>query len=111
MTWQSVEEIQQFLAEKVFPGSDSSRKAAGRALGTLVEIITFYLLKTWGLERSILIERQLSEYANSAISHNVEFTLHPSETLENNILIEESNASITPRKILAWRLRQHVETK
>ena len=100
MTWQSVEELQQFLAQKVFHQSGAPRKAAGRALGTLVEIITFYLLKSWGLEHSTLIERRLPEYANSAISHNVEFTLHPSETRKNNIVIEESGTSITPRKML-----------
>ena len=64
MTWQSVEELQQFLAQKVFHQSGAPRKAAGRALGTLVEIITFYLLKSWGLEHSTLIERRLPEYAN-----------------------------------------------
>jgi len=107
MTWQSVEELQQFLTEKVFHQAGAPRKAAGRALGTLVEIITFYLLKSWGLEHSILIERRLPEYANSSISHNVEFTLHPSETLESNILIEESGTSITPRKILS-KLSQEI---
>jgi len=101
MTWQSVEELQQFLAQKVFHQSGAPRKAAGRALGTLVEIITFYLLKSWGLEHSTLIERRLPEYANSAISHNVEFTLHPSEALESGIIIAESGTSITPRKILS----------
>jgi len=101
MTWQSVEELQQFLTEKVFHHSGAPRKAAGRALGTLVEIITFYLLKSWGLEHSVLIERRLPEYANSAISHNVEFTLHPKETLESNTLIENNGTSITPRKILS----------
>jgi len=101
MTWQSVEELQQFLSEKVFHQSGAPRKAAGRALGTLVEIITFYLLKSWGLEHSTLIERRLPEYANSAISHNVEFTLHPSKTLESGIIIEESNTSMTPKKILS----------
>ena len=101
MTWQSVEELQQFLTEEVFCRSVAPRKAAGRALGTLVEIITFYLLKSWGLERSTLIERRLPEYANSSISHNVEFTLHPSETLNGNILFKKGGTSITARKILS----------
>ena len=63
MTWQSVEELQQFLSQKVFHQSGAPRKAAGRVLGTLVEIITFYLLKSWELEHSTLIERRLPEYA------------------------------------------------
>lgn len=46
-------------------------------MGTLVEIITFYLLREWGLAGSIAIERSLPEYGNRAVTHNVEFTLHP----------------------------------
>jgi hypothetical protein len=53
------------------------KKAAGRALGTFIEIINFYLLKTWDLEQSTSIERGLSEYGNPEIRHNVEYSLHP----------------------------------
>jgi hypothetical protein len=61
----------------VFKYAVDKKKAAGRALGTLIEIITFYTLKTWGLRNNIAIERPLSEYANAGISHNVEYSLHP----------------------------------
>jgi len=101
MTWQSVEELQQYLSKNVFHQSESPKKAAGRALGTLVEIITFYLLKSWGFENSILIERKLSEYANPEISHNVEFTLHPSEMIGQNILFDNNKTTITTRKIFS----------
>ena len=104
MAWQSVEELQQYLSQNVFQDSQASKKAAGRALGTLVEIITFHLLKTWGLEKSTLIERKLPEYANSEISHNVEFTLHPSETVASNVAFgngRETSTTITARKILS----------
>lgn len=75
--YQSVDELQNYLATAVFHYTDSGKKAAGRALGTLVEIITFYLLRSWGLRDSMLIEKPLPEYANTEISHNVEYTLHP----------------------------------
>ena len=104
MAWQSVEELQQYLSKNVFQNSLASKKAAERALGTLVEIITFHLLKAWSLERSTLIERKLPEYANSEISHNVEFTLHPSETVASNVACgngRETSTTITARKILS----------
>lgn len=54
----------------------TEKKAAGRALGTLVEIITFYALQAWGLSSHIYIERRVPEFANPDIVHNVEFSLH-----------------------------------
>lgn len=35
------------------------------------------MVKSWGYEKSIAIERPLPEYGNSEITHNVEFSLHP----------------------------------
>lgn len=75
--YQSVDELQNYLAKEVFHYTESGKKAAGRALGTLVEIITFYLLRSWNLRDSMLIEKPLPEYANPEISHNVEYTIHP----------------------------------
>src|SRR3990167_2095140 len=75
MSYMSVDKLQQTLAQKVFHYAKDSKKAAGRALGTLVEIITFYLLKDWGVENNVRIEKGLIEYRNAAISHNVEYTL------------------------------------
>jgi len=46
MAYESVDQLQKSLAETVFAYADDKKKAAGRALGTLVEIITYYLLKT-----------------------------------------------------------------
>src|SRR5579859_2803331 len=77
MAYASVDQLQKVLAEKVFHYAKDSKKAAGRALGTLVEIITFYMLKSWGFEHSIAIERPLAEYGNPDITHNVEYSLHP----------------------------------
>lgn len=77
MAYQSVDQLQKALAEKVFHYTQDSKKASGRALGTLVEIITFYLLKSWGFENSVAIERPLAEYGNPEITHNVEYSLHP----------------------------------
>lgn len=77
MTYQSVDQLQKVLASKVFHYAQDSKKASGRALGTLVEIITFYLLKSWGFESSVAIERPLAEYGNPDITHNVEYSLRP----------------------------------
>jgi hypothetical protein len=77
MVYQSVDQLQKVLAEKVFHYTQDAKKASGRALGTLVEIIAFYLLKSWGFENSVAIERALAEYGNLDIAHNVEYSLHP----------------------------------
>lgn len=77
MAYESVDKLQNILAETVFDHTRDAKKAAGRALGTLVEIITFYLLKSWGFEHSVAIERPLAEYGNPEIKHNVEYSLHP----------------------------------
>lgn len=77
MKYPSVDKIQKTLAEEVFHYAKDSKKASGRALGTLIEIIAFYLIKDWGLESNTRIEKSLEEYSNRIISHNVEYTLHP----------------------------------
>jgi hypothetical protein len=77
MSFESIDKLQKVLSAEVFQHTKDPKKASGRALGTLVEIITFYLLKTWGLNNSISIEKGIYEYGNQKISHNVEYSLHP----------------------------------
>src|SRR5258707_1550236 len=77
MAYESVDALQRVLVETVFHYAEDRKKAAGRALGTLVEIITYYALKGWGFGENLAIERPLPEYGNPAIQHNVEFSLHP----------------------------------
>lgn len=77
MSYPSVDALQRVLAEEVFGHTQDAKKASGRALGTLVELITFYTLRAWGLRDDIVIERALPEFANKQITHNVEFSLHP----------------------------------
>lgn len=77
MGYASIDALQTTLAESVFNERQDAKKAVGRALGTLVELIAYYLLRQWGLARSISIERGLAEYGNKEITHNVEFLLHP----------------------------------
>lgn len=98
MSYQSIDKIQQVLADEVFGRTKSSKKAAGRALGTFIEIITFYVLREWGFDCCMAIERPLVEYANPDISHNVEFTLHPSWLIKK--LKYKVSQSITPTLIL-----------
>lgn len=98
MSYQSVDALQQVLVEKVFHYAEDRKKAAGRALGTLVEIITYYALKGWGFRENVAIERALSEYKNPAITHNVEFSLHP--ILRQQIIpLQEFTLPLTTAKL------------
>lgn len=76
MGYESVDKLQNLLADKVFGYTNDRKKAAGRALGTFLEIITYYLIKSWRMDTFAAIERPLPEFANAEITHNVEFTLH-----------------------------------
>ena len=98
MPYESIDVLQNALASDVFHYARDSKKAAGRALGTLVEIINFYLLKAWGYEKRTAIERRIPEYANPDLTHNVEFTLHPTHNIAN-IELEESALPFTAKKI------------
>lgn len=98
MAYPSVDRLQKVLVDDVFHYAKDAKKAAGRALGTLVEIITFYALKSWGLERHVAIERPLPEFANADITHNVEYSIHPSTTLKT-IVFDRSDLPITSKKI------------
>jgi len=77
VTYGSVDTLQRTLADSVFTYAADRKKAAGRALGTLVEIVTYYTLRAWDFRDHIVIERSLPEFANPDITHNVEFSLHP----------------------------------
>lgn len=76
MPYPSVDALQKALGEKIFSNRTDIKKAAGRALGTIVELITFYMLKQWGFLDGLSIERGLAEFGNDKITHNVEFGLH-----------------------------------
>ncbi len=99
MAYESVDKLQNALGTQVFHYTQDKKKAAGRALGTMVEIITYYLLKTWGFNNSTSIERGLVEYGNEEISHNVEYSLHPI-IKEYEVTIPNDGNSITSIKIL-----------
>ncbi len=77
MSYQSIDSLQNALKGTVFCHTKDAKKAAGRSLGTMVELITYYLLREWGLRDHISIERGLPEFGDEEIRHNVEFTLHP----------------------------------
>ncbi len=49
MSFESIDALQQALTKDVFHYAKDAKKAAGRALGTLVEIVNFYSLKAWGV--------------------------------------------------------------
>ncbi|MCL4548709.1 MAG: hypothetical protein M1495_09085 [Bacteroidetes bacterium] len=110
MSYESVDKLQKALVENIFYYAKDSKKAAGRALGTIVEIITYYLLKTWGLNNQISIERGLEEYGNPEITHNVEFSLHPI-VRSSFLTINKTDKSITASKILKELEEQDYELK
>ena len=99
MGYESVDRLQNLLASEVFHYTKDKKKAAGRALGTFVELITYYLIKNWNLERFSSIEHSLPEFANNEIKHNVEFALHGSKLLVND-KIEKSDIPLSSSKII-----------
>ncbi|MGB0991288.1 MAG: hypothetical protein ACPG32_02350 [Akkermansiaceae bacterium] len=98
MSYPSIDTLQKTLADTVFSHTKDRKKAAGRALGTLVEIVNYYLLRSWGFRNSIAIERRLSEYNNAIITHNVEYSLHPILQSEQ-FCIEEPKLPLSTAKL------------
>lgn len=74
----TVDMLQQQLRDKVFHYAQDGKKAAGRALGTIIELITYYKLCTWGFSPNLLIEKRVPEFGRTDIRHNVEFSIHKS---------------------------------
>lgn len=101
MRYPSVDALQKALAQDVFHNRQDIKKAAGRALGTIVELIVFYVLREWGLLKYLSIERGLGEFGNDAIKHNVEFGLHPNRSsLEREFELVSSSSSLSAKKII-----------
>lgn len=98
LAYQSVDALQNALASSIFARTAAPKKAAGRALGTLVELITFYMLREWKLEGDLAIERGLPEYGNTSITHNVEYTLHGSTEIARTTLLPDGR-TLTPTAI------------
>lgn len=108
MSYESIDTVQNVLANTVFAHTQSQKKAAGRALGTFVEIIAYYLIQAWGYEHNVAIEKPLPEYANADISHNVEFTLHGSVLLQQ-ILVPD-DMIIIKKKFFREKLSHNIIT-
>jgi hypothetical protein len=98
MSYPSVDQLQKVLSNEVFKYAKDKKKAAGRALGTLVEVITFYLLKAWKFSQYLAIERPLYEYSNVEITHNVEYSLHPS-AIVSDLEFSKQDLPLTASKI------------
>tara|TARA_Y100000991_G_scaffold213990_1_gene200765 strand:- start:1980 stop:3119 length:1140 start_codon:yes stop_codon:yes gene_type:complete len=73
----SIDNLQKTLSDSIFADRTDAKKASGRALGTVLELITFYLFRHWGMTKRLCIERRIPEYNQPEITHNVEFSLHP----------------------------------
>lgn len=98
MPFESVDQLQKTLSETVFNYAIDNKKAAGRALGTLVEIITYYTLRSWGLRDQIIIERSVPEFGNPNVTHNVEFSMHPLIS-RRKIHLKPLSLPLTPAKL------------
>jgi len=98
LTYESVDALQRTLANTVFQYATDRKKAAGRALGTLVELVTFYTLRAWDLRDHLVIERSVPEFANPEIMHNVEFSMHPVLN-RHRIVICPLSLPLTAKKI------------
>jgi len=74
----TVDDLQQQLMNEFFDRKRSPKKAAGRALGVIQEVITYYTLRSMGVYKSVFLEGRLPEYnpTKPALTHNAEFTIH-----------------------------------
>lgn len=77
MTYPSIDKLQKALSSDVFGDRADTKKAAGRALGTILELISYYLVEAWEIGDAASIELRVPEYGNPEITHNVEFAMHP----------------------------------
>ena len=102
MPLKSVDALQTLLADTVFTYAKDRKKAAGRALGTFVELIAFYALRAWDFRNHVVIERPVPEFGNSSLVHNVEFALHP-VVEERFVRVERLSLPLT-----AAKLKKHV---
>lgn len=109
MSYPSIDKLQKTLAKNVFHYTKDSKKASGRALGTFIEIITFYLIKDWGFESNLRIEKKLIEYSNEEISHNVEYTIHP--TYQRIEIAIDKKLPITTKKIFSYLIKAGLAKK
>ncbi len=99
MAYPSVDKLQNTLAAEVFGYAADKKKASGRALGTLIEIVTFYTLCAWGLRDATAIERPAPEFANPEITHNVEFSVHPIVGTKS-VTVKPLDLPLTSKKLL-----------
>jgi hypothetical protein len=99
LAYPSVDKLQNMLAAEVFGYAADKKKASGRALGTLIEIVTFYTLCAWGLRDATAIERPTPEFANPEITHNVEFSVHPIVGAKH-VIVKPLLLPLTSKKLL-----------
>ena len=111
MSYQSIDALQKTLAKEVFLHTTDQKKASGRALGTLVEVVTYYLLRAWKLAPALSIEHRLQEFGNPEITHNVEFAVHPALGIRFEVTLPRGQ-SVSAKVMCAYspKLKAHCET-
>lgn len=78
----SVDEVQRELEKSIFVERRDAFKATGRALGTIQEIIVYFLFEVYNIGERLFLEYPLPEYGRPDIVHNVEFSIHPLVSIE-----------------------------
>jgi hypothetical protein len=112
MTYLTVDKIQKQLSEDIFGNRKESKKASGRALGTIIELITFYIFKGWGFLPNLSIERKLKEFGNDEITHNVEYGLHQIVAEQTITLDDSIRLPLTSAKLFnLFNLSKKIEKK
>jgi len=94
MSYPSIDALQKKLATEIFSDRKDIKKASGRALGTLLELMSYYLLQEWELTNNIVIELRIPEFGNHEITHNVEFAMHPILSIAESEMDHESSTTI-----------------
>jgi len=86
----AIDEAQMALANEIFDSRESPKKAAGRAIGTLQEILAYSVLHHYELDSRTYLEYPLPEQGLEEVTHEVEFSIHPK--------VGERGAEISGRK-------------
>ena len=76
-SFDGIDEAQMALSNEIFDSARSSKKASGRAIGTLQEMLVYSILHHHNLDDRIYLEYPLPEQGLEEVTHAVEFSVHP----------------------------------
>lgn len=76
-SFDAIDEAQMALSNEIFDSTRSPKKASGRAIGTLQEMLAYSILHYHNLDDRIYLEYPLPEQGLEEVTHSVEFSIHP----------------------------------